>query len=90
MNITDADLLHAATVRFIAEHIIKQRKQENIDLIISAVVEWTIDFIVTNIHTWLESQNYLNEFLKIIHKTPEQRNYTSQYASIFGTIGNLI
>ncbi|CAF1604585.1 unnamed protein product [Rotaria sp. Silwood1] len=71
----------------IAEHLIRERKQDNMDLIIASVVEWTTDFIDINLHTWLESQNYWAGFLKIIDKTAEQRNYISRYVSIIEIIG---
>ena len=34
------------------------RQQENQDIIISSVIDWTTNFIDINLHTWLENQNY--------------------------------
>lgn len=48
----------------LAEHLIQQ--QENNDLIITSIIDWTTDFIDTELHTWLENENYWVNFLNRI------------------------
>ncbi|CAF1111709.1 unnamed protein product [Rotaria sordida] len=69
----------------LAEYLIQQ--QQNIDFIMSSIIDWTTNFIDINLHTWLESQNYWAGCLKIYDKTSQRRNSLSRYASILGTIG---
>jgi hypothetical protein len=35
-----------------------QQQLQNMDLIISYIIDWTTNFIDTELHTWLENQNY--------------------------------
>jgi hypothetical protein len=43
----------------LAEHVIQQQSDNlSRNLIISSVIDWTTDFIDTELKTWLESQNY--------------------------------
>ncbi len=41
----------------LAERLVHQQPQ-NTDLIISSMIDWTTNFIDTDLHTWLENQNY--------------------------------
>jgi len=41
----------------LAERLIQQQ-QQNIDLIISSIIDWTTNFIDTNLHVWLKNENY--------------------------------
>lgn len=50
----------------LAEYLIKQQ-QQNSDILISSLIDWTTNFIDIDLHTWLESQNYwVNYFIRII------------------------
>jgi Neuraminidase (sialidase) len=43
----------------LAEHVIQQQSNNSSrNLIISSVIDWTTDFIDTELQTWLQSQNY--------------------------------
>jgi len=43
----------------LAEHFIQQQQQQqNMDLIISSIIDWTTNFIDKDLQTWLENQNY--------------------------------
>jgi hypothetical protein len=43
----------------LAEHIIQQQPDNlSSNLIITSIIDWTTDFIDTDLQTWLESQNY--------------------------------
>jgi hypothetical protein len=41
-----------------------RQQQQNIDLLISSMIDWTTNFINTNLRSWLESQNYWVNSLK--------------------------
>jgi predicted helicase len=41
----------------LAERLIHQQPQ-NMDLIISSMIDWTTNFIDTDLHVWLENENY--------------------------------
>ncbi|CAF1171127.1 unnamed protein product [Rotaria magnacalcarata] len=72
----------------LAEHIIQQ--QTNTlprTLIISSVIDWTTNFIDTDLQEWLQSQNYWTGCLKVYDNTIQRRNSIGRYASILGTIG---
>jgi len=72
----------------LAEHIIQQQSNNlSRNLIITSIIDWTTDFIDTDLQTWLESQNYWSGCLKLHDKTPQRRNSISRYAGILGTIG---
>lgn len=80
----------------LAEHILQQQQQQqqqsdslSSTLIISSIVEWTTNFIDTDLQTWLQSQNYWAGCLKLYDKTPQRRNSIGRYAGILGTIGML-
>ncbi|UJR28218.1 hypothetical protein I4U23_009468 [Adineta vaga] len=75
----------------LAERIIQQQQAANLPstLVISSLVDWTSDFINTNLQTWLESQNYWAGCLKLHDKTPQRRNSIGRYAGILGTLGML-
>jgi len=74
-----------------AEHIIQQQQQQpnNIPstLIITSIIDWTTNFIDTDLQEWLQSQNYWSGCLKLYDKTPQRRNSIGRYAGILGTIG---
>jgi len=76
-----------------AEHIIQQQQQQpnNIPstLIITSIIDWTTNFIDTDLQEWLQSQNYWSGCLKLYDKTPQRRNSIGRYAGILGTIGML-
>jgi hypothetical protein len=43
----------------LAKHILQQQSNNlSSDLIISSIVDWTTNFIDTDLRAWLESQNY--------------------------------
>ncbi|CAF0818709.1 unnamed protein product [Rotaria sp. Silwood1] len=73
-----------------AEHII-QLPNNNLssNLIISSIIDWTTNFIDTNLQTWLQDQNNWAGCLKFYDKTPQRRNSIGRYAGILGTIGML-
>lgn len=51
----------------LAERLIQQQQQQqNIDLIISSIIDWTTNFIDTDLHIWLKNENYWVRFLNRI------------------------
>ena len=53
----------------LAEHIIRQQTDGlSSNLIISSLVDWTTNFIDTDLHSWLESQNYWVKFFLLLVK----------------------
>ncbi|CAF2396011.1 unnamed protein product [Rotaria sp. Silwood2] len=57
------------------------------NLIISSIIDWTTDFIDTDLQTWLQNQNYWTGFFKLYDKASQRRNSIGRYAGILGTIG---
>jgi hypothetical protein len=50
----------------LAERFIQQQNIFSSDLIISSITDWTINFIDTDLHSWLHDQNYwVNLFFSI-------------------------
>ncbi|CAF4257195.1 unnamed protein product, partial [Adineta steineri] len=72
----------------LTERVIQQQ-QNNRDLIISSMIDWTTNFLDIDLRLWLESQNYWDGCLKIYDKNPQRRNSYSRVAGILTTIGML-
>ncbi|UJR21250.1 hypothetical protein I4U23_024345 [Adineta vaga] len=71
----------------ITERLIEgKQQQQQANLMITSMIDWTTNFINTNLRSWLETQNYWDGCLKM-YKIPRKRNPVSRFASIFGTIG---
>ncbi len=51
---------------FLAERVIQQQPNDSSrNLIITSLIDWTTNFIDTDLHTWLQSENYWVNFFNI-------------------------
>ncbi|CAF0744827.1 unnamed protein product [Adineta steineri] len=77
----------------IAERTLQQLQQPqginslSPDTIISSIIDWTTDYIDTDLAAWLQSQNYWDGCLKKFDNRVQRRNSIGRGMAILGTIG---
>ncbi|CAF0776487.1 unnamed protein product [Adineta steineri] len=72
------------------QHLQQQQQGTNSlppNTIISSIIDWTTDYIDTDLGTWLESQNYWDGCLKKFDNRVQRRNSIGRGMAILGTIG---